>query len=191
MSLEQVLFKEAPIEIIDGDRGKNYPKQDQFTEKGYCLFLNAKNVTSEGFNFTENNFISEERDNLLGKGKLERGDVILTTRGTVGNVALYNEKVPYDNVRINSGMVILRTKKGLINEYLYWVLKSNNFKKQIDSFKSGTAQPQLPISSLNNMEIVLPPIEIQQKIVKILSNIDNKIQNNKNINHNLVTFITI
>lgn len=31
-------------EIIDGDRGKNYPKQEEFLDKGYCLFLNAKNV---------------------------------------------------------------------------------------------------------------------------------------------------
>lgn len=35
--------------IIDGDRGKNYPKQDEFSDTGYCLFLNAKNVTATAF----------------------------------------------------------------------------------------------------------------------------------------------
>ena len=34
-------------EIIDGDRGKNYPKEKDFLDQGYCLFLNAKNVTKE------------------------------------------------------------------------------------------------------------------------------------------------
>ena len=36
-------------EIIDGDRGKNYPNADDFTDDGFCLFLNAKNVTALGF----------------------------------------------------------------------------------------------------------------------------------------------
>ena len=32
-------------EIIDGDRGKNYPHQHEFLDEGYCLFLNTGNVT--------------------------------------------------------------------------------------------------------------------------------------------------
>ena len=39
------------VDFIDGDRGKNYPTFDEFTSTGYCLFLNATNVTSTGFNF--------------------------------------------------------------------------------------------------------------------------------------------
>ena len=185
MSLDIVTFKSAPIEIIDGDRGKNYPKQDEFTDEGYCLFLNAKNITENGFNFDTKMFISEEKDNLLRKGKLQKGDVILTTRGTVGNVAFYSEHIPYNNIRINSGMLILRSKQELDNEFLYWTLKSNYFKKQIYTFQSGTAQLQLPISSLKHIEFYLPPINIQKKIVKILSQIDNKIRILKYINKNL------
>ena len=185
MSLDIVSFESAPIEIIDGDRGKNYPKQDEFTDDGYCLFLNAKNVTEDGFNFDTKMFISEERDNLLKKGKLQKGDVILTTRGTVGNVAFYSKHVPFDNIRINSGMLILRSKHELDSEFLYWTLKSNYFQKQIYSFQSGTAQPQLPISSLNHMEFYLPPFDIQKKIVKILSQIDEKIRLTQEINKNL------
>ena len=152
-------------------------------------FLNAKNVTDDGFNFDTKMFISEKKDNLLRKGKLQKGDVILTTRGTVGNVAFYSEQIPYDNIRINSGMLILRSKKELDNEFLYWTLKSNYFKKQIYTFQSGTAQPQLPISSLNHMEFYLPPINIQKKIVKILSQIDNKIRISKEINKNLEQYL--
>ena len=189
MSLDIVTFKSAPIEIIDGDRGKNYPKQDEFTDEGYCLFLNAKNITENGFNFDTKMFISEEKDNLLRKGKLQKGDVILTTRGTVGNVAFYSEHIPYNNIRINSGMLILRSKQELDNEFLYWTLKSNYFKKQIYTFQSGTAQPQLPISSLKHIEFYLPPINIQKKIVKILSQIDNKIRILKYINKNLEQLI--
>ena len=55
---------------------------------------------------------------ILKKGKLQRGDVILTTRGTVGNVAFYSENIPFDNIRINSGMLILRSKSELSNKFL-------------------------------------------------------------------------
>ena len=186
MSLEITSFKEAPLEMIDGDRGKNYPKQDEFTEDGFCLFLNAKNVTDNGFNFETKMFISQEKDEILKKGKLQRGDVILTTRGTVGNVAFYSEDIHFDNIRINSGMLILRSKSELSNKFLYYVLKSDFFKKQIYTFKSGTAQPQLPISSLNHMKFYLPKINIQKKIVTILSNIDIKIKVLEEINKNLL-----
>ena len=76
-------------EIIDGDRGKNYPKQGEFYPQGYCLFLNTGNVTKEGLTFEENQFITKEKDEALRKGKLKRGDIVYTTRGTVGNAGYY------------------------------------------------------------------------------------------------------
>lgn len=57
-------------EIIDGDRGKNYPHQHEFLDEGYCLFLNTGNVTKAGFSFDSNQFISKEKCDLLRKGKL-------------------------------------------------------------------------------------------------------------------------
>jgi type I restriction enzyme S subunit len=39
------------LKVIDGDRGKNYPNGDDFSPEGYCLFMNAKNVTKNGFSF--------------------------------------------------------------------------------------------------------------------------------------------
>lgn len=49
-------------EIIDGDRGKNYPAANDFSDSGYCLFLNAKNVTLDGFNFENCMYITKEKD---------------------------------------------------------------------------------------------------------------------------------
>ncbi|HGK1393450.1 TPA: restriction endonuclease subunit S [Streptococcus pneumoniae] len=98
------------FDIIDGDRGKNYPKSDELFSEEYCLFLNTKNVTKNGFSFDTKQFITKTKDKLLRKGKLERYDIVLTTRGTVGNVAYYDELIKYKHLRINSGMVILRPK---------------------------------------------------------------------------------
>ncbi len=69
-------------------------------------------------------FITKQKDEILRKGKLCRGDVVLTTRGTIGNMAYYTEKIPFEHIRINSGMVILRMKHEIINE----VFLLNNLK---------------------------------------------------------------
>ena len=42
----EVAFEDAPVEIVDGDRGKNYPKRSDFAEVDHCLFLNTGNVTT-------------------------------------------------------------------------------------------------------------------------------------------------
>ena len=68
------------VNIIDGDRGKNYPKEKDFFDKGYCLFLNTKNVTNRGFNFNTNKYITKEKYNSLRRGKLNRYDIVMTTR---------------------------------------------------------------------------------------------------------------
>ena len=47
---ELVKLQDTSLSIIDGDRGNNYPKSDDFTDNGYCLFLSAKNITKNGFN---------------------------------------------------------------------------------------------------------------------------------------------
>jgi len=62
-------YFEDIFQIIDGDRGVNYPKQSDFYSDGYCLFLNTGNVTNYGFNFERNKFITKEKDKTLRKGK--------------------------------------------------------------------------------------------------------------------------
>ena len=159
-------FDVAPFQIIDGDRGINYPNKEDFSSSGHCLFLNTKNVRFDGFKFDDVEFISAEKDRALRKGKLERGDVLLTTRGTIGNTALYNASVKFENIRINSGMLIFRpdTTK-LSSSYLFHFFQSDNFRLQREAIVSGAAQPQLPIRSLTEAKIPLPPLATQQAIV--------------------------
>ena len=155
----------AVMKIIDGDRGTNYPKKSDFSEAGHCLFLNTSNVRKGAFDFSKCDFVTQEIDSRLRKGKLTKGDVILTTRGTLGNSAHYDNQVPYENVRINSGMVILRANPTLLMpEYLLAILNSGTFIKQVAILTSGSAQPQLPINRLEHINIVLPPIHLQKEI---------------------------
>jgi len=157
------------FDIIDGDRGKNYPKSDELFDEEYCLFLNTKNVTKNGFSFITNQFITETKDKLLRKGKLERYDIVLTTRGTVGNVAYYDESIKYKHLRINSGMVILRPKKPNLNQkFIIHVLRNNNYSRMI----SGSAQPQLPITKLKKILLPLPPLSLQNEFADFVAQVD-------------------
>ena len=168
----QALPMTEVCEIIDGDRGKNYPKQEDFFDEEYCLFLNAKNVTNHGFDFSECMFVTKEKDESLRKGKLKRGDVVLTTRGTLGNLAFYTDAVPYENVRINSGMVILRMNKQIIDEGFF----IEQFRMQVDDIKktiaSGSAQPQLPISTMNKIYVIMPDMKEQKLFSNFVAQVD-------------------
>jgi type I restriction enzyme S subunit len=179
-------LEKAPLDIVDGDRGTNYPNQSEFSSTGHCLFLNAGNVTTNGFNFSDCAFITPEKDSLLRKGKLIRNDVILTTRGTVGNAAFFDDTVPFDHIRINSGMVILRAQTPALDpRYLYFFVRSALFHAQVLALRTGSAQPQLPIRDINRIEIPIPSLGEQQAIACILGALDDKIELNRRMNRTL------
>ena len=179
-------LKEAELEFIDGDRGINYPKKSELLLEGDCVFLNTGNVRQNSFDFSNLDFITKEKDNLLRNGKLQRDDIVLTTRGTVGNVALYSQEVPFSNIRINSGMVIIRVNKNFWHPYfVYLFFQSHLFKKQISRLISGSAQPQLPISILETVSIPQLTLDEQKEIIFNIKSIDQKIQINNQINQEL------
>tara|TARA_R110000868_G_C10972616_1_gene770541 strand:- start:5395 stop:6669 length:1275 start_codon:yes stop_codon:yes gene_type:complete len=153
---------------VDGDRGPNYPKKEEFSKEGFCLYLSTKNVREDRFLFDETIFITKEKDEKLRSGKLQLNDVVITTRGTLGNVALYDSKIPFQHVRINSGMLILRiTNELLSNYYLMKFITSPIFINQLKNKQTGTAQPQIPANILREIEIPLPiTLKEQHQIVQ-------------------------
>ena len=158
------------FQVIDGDRGKNYPKATDFFDEGYCLFLNAKNVTKNGFCFDTVQFITQQKDEQLNKGRVLPEDIILTTRGTVGNIAYCDIKSSHKHMRINSGMVILRSKDIIYDvDFITYVLSNQiNYGKEI----SGSAQPQLPISKLKDIMIPFPEIFLQKDFGYLIKQIN-------------------
>ena len=162
-------IQESPIEIEDGDRGHNYPSAEDLLSSGDCLFLSAKNVTKSGFAFNDCQFISVERDQLLRNGKLLLGDVVVTTRGTVGQMAIFDHNVPFSDIRINSGMFILRSDPDQIgSKYLFEALRQFWFAKQLSSRGSGSAQPQLPIKDFKKFRLPRPSLTEQKSLVTLV-----------------------
>lgn len=174
---EEKTLTDAGITVTDGDRGKEYPNSSEFYDEGDYLFLSAKNVTKKGFLFEETQFISKEKYEKLGKGIVNRGDVVLTTRGTVGQTAYYDDSVQYDFLRVNSGMVTLDCNNSeLESNFFYALTKSSLFKRQVDSLTFGSAQPQLTMKIIKSLKVPLPSIPEQQKIATVLTNADKEIE---------------
>ena len=162
---------DTDIVIEDGDRGKNYPKKSELLKSGYCPFLNNKNIIDDKISLVDSDFITEERHNLLRKGTININDIILTTRGSVGNIGIFNKYLGYEFARINSGMIIIKNKEDFNLMYLYQLLKTPLMKEQYKSMSTGTAQPQLPIKDIKKLKILKPDKSIQDKIGNLLSSI--------------------
>lgn len=173
------------VDIIDGDRGKNYPKKMEMTKEGYCLFLNAGNVTKSGFEFNEREYITKEKDMILRSGKLKRNDIVLTTRGTVGNIAYYDDSVIDKVIRINSGMIILRSDNVSTQHFLYYLLNTHIFKKILSFIVFGSAQPQLTKRDLSKLKFNFPTKKEQEKIGNFFQAIDKKIELQEELIDNL------
>ncbi len=157
-------IKNTSINIEDGDRGKNYPSPSELKSFGYCLFLNNKNIINHKLDLNETYYITKEKCESLGKGLIDFNNIIMTTRGSIGNLLLVNQKFILP-ARINSGMIIFKNFTEYIPKFLYFYFQSNHFQLLLKKNSSGSAQPQIPIKDLENLPVPLLDLNTQQHIV--------------------------
>ena len=157
------------FQIIDGDRGKNYPGTCDFLSNGDVLFLDTGNVRKDGFNFDNKRYIDFNRDKLLRNGRLILGDYVLTSRGTLGNLAYYSQSIynKYPQIRINSAMLILRVMNTIKvnNLYLYITLRSNVINEFMKHNFVGSAQPHITKKEFSSVLLPIPRQLEEQKII--------------------------
>ena len=174
--IRNIKIKHLPIKVIDGDRSNRYPKRSEFQKTG-VLFLNTANIVQNRLDLTQANFISLEKFNEIRKGRLQQFDIVITTRGSIGKVALFN-LTPLTGI-INAQMLILRADSKVIDpKFLFYQLCDNRFQTKLKNFASGAAQPQIPMMDLKEIEIMVLPLSTQRKIAAVLSAYDDLIENN-------------
>ncbi|NOI51557.1 restriction endonuclease subunit S [Vibrio crassostreae] len=165
-------FSSLGIKTIDGDRGKNYPKKDEYLEDGYCLFLGADNVSSNGLMLDKKSFLTREKHEQLGNGVVKYDDLLLIMRGNgTGRVCIYDRVISsYENARINSGLIIIRLNPDFLDKnFALQLMRSSFVIKQFESFMFGSAQPQLTVKILKSLKLPRPALPEQRKIAKTLS----------------------
>ncbi|WP_373560729.1 restriction endonuclease subunit S [Enterococcus faecalis] len=164
------------IKVMDGDRGANYPHDTDFFKDGDTLFLDTGNVTKNGFKFDSVKYITNEKDEQLRAGKLEKNDFVLTSRGTLGNVGFYDEVVYnlHPKIRINSAMLILRnTDEQLSYSYLHTLLKGQLISDFMKKNQVGSAQPHITKSEFLKLNLNVPcNINEQNKIGNFFKSLD-------------------
>ena len=117
--------------------------------------------------------------------KLHKGDSIIARTGNTIGVCTYIE----DDIEsvYNNGLIRLTAKKELARErFLFYLIRSTDCQDYIQSIAYGTStQPNMKIKDFLNFDIIVPTLEIQDKIIAIIDKIEKKIQVNTEINNNL------
>lgn len=152
--------------VINGDRGKNYPAKSTLSNKG-IPFISALNLSKNTVVEDDNLLcLSETQYKNLRNGKLQKDDVVVCIRGSLGKHGVY----PFEKGAIASSLVILRNyyEDIALTEFLTVYLDSPLFFSEIRKYDNGTAQPNLSAKSLELFLIPVPPIAEQKRIaVKI------------------------
>jgi len=160
------------MKFINGDRGKNYPSKKYQLNVG-IPFINAGDLSLDGEITTKGMvYLSDDRFNLLGSGKIELNDILFCLRGSLGKCALNKT---HKRGAIASSLVIMRAeKKKILPKFVLAYLRSGIIKKYIRNTASGTAQPNLSGKTVSNYEIPLPSIEEQELVLNKIENIKKK-----------------
>ena len=152
--------------VLNGDRGKNYPSKAKLSKSG-IPFISAGNLDGKTVIQDENLLcMTEEQYSKLGNGKLQKDDVVVCIRGSLGKHGIY----PFEKGAIASSLVILRNSfaKEVIDKFLMYYLDSPLLFSEIKRYDNGTAQPNLAAKSLEQFLVPLPPLAEQKRIVEKL-----------------------
>lgn len=164
------------ISFGDGNYSSKYPKQEDFVENG-IPFISNKDISNGVINPNDLRYISEQQHNSLTKGHLKENDILISTRANIGDIALVSKQ--FENANINAQLVYIRTNNPkLYTKFLYIMFSSKKFKSIFESFSSGSAQSQLPMHALRQIEIVVPNNEILESFSETVNPIFQKMSDN-------------
>lgn len=165
-------------EIISVKGGKRLPKgHDLITTKTEHKYLRARDIKDGKINFNQPVYISDETYKIIKNYIVNKGELILTIAGTIGEVALVSEEFDKSNLTENAVKIKVNEAK-VSNVFLKYYLKSKSVYDYFQLLASGAAQPKLGIYKILSTKINLPPLPTQQRIAEILSGYDDLIENN-------------
>lgn len=185
MGYETYRIADLIDEIAMGPFGSNI-KVSCFVDSGVPV-LNGSNL--EGFSLSEKEFrfVTKEKADSLNKANAHRGDIVITHRGTLGQIAFIPQDSRYDRYVISQSQFRVRCNDKVLPEYLVYYFHTPIGQHKLLSNASQVGVPALarPSSTFQQIEVVLPELSIQKRVVEIISTIQKKIANNQELNDNL------
>jgi type I restriction enzyme S subunit len=104
----------------------------------------------------------------------KNGDILMSVRAPVGPTNIANL-----DCAIGRGLCSIRAKENQFTMYIYYFL--NHFEKDIEKMGKGSTFSAINKSETETLKIPLPPLQIQQKVVKYLDEISEKIEKVKSV----------
>lgn len=174
------LIEDKILSIGDGYRAKNA----ELAPTG-IPFARVGNIDG-GFNFSEADLFPLDSLHKVGEKIGRPGDVVLTSKGTVGRFAFVRSGTPqfvyspqlsyWRSLDINT----------IDSRFLFYWIQGEEFIEQANGVKSQTDMADyVSLTDQRRMKITLPPVENQRAIARILGALDDKIELNRRMNHNL------
>lgn len=185
MGYETYRIADLIDEIAMGPFGSNI-KVSCFVDSGVPV-LNGSNL--EGFSLSEKTFryVTREKADSLNKANAHRGDIVITHRGTLGQIVFIPQDSKYDRYVISQSQFRVRCNDKVLPEYIVYYFHTPIGQHKLLSNASQVGVPALarPSSTFQQIEVVLPELSIQKRVVEIISTIQKKIVNNQELNDNL------
>lgn len=132
---------------------------------------------------SEYEYVDDETQQSISRYIVNEGDILISVVGTIGLIGIVGATLDGANQTENCDKII--NIVGVMPEYLYYYLKSNFGQEEIRKGTVGAVQPKLPLKNVKDISVFYPSMEEQEKIVAILSAIDEKIETNEAVNNNL------
>lgn len=176
-------------DILDVKGGKRLPKGSSLvTQKTNHPYIRVKDMGSRKIDFTGLEYVPDLIYPKISRYIVNTNDVIVSIVGTIGSIAIIDEAL--NNANLTENCVKLIDNKLVDSIYLYYFLISEIGQFEISKGVVGSTQPKLPIYNIKNIELELPSLPEQKAIAQILSAIDDKIENNLDINKTLEEMAT-
>ena len=189
MSYETYRVTDLIDEIAMGPFGSNI-KVSCFVDSGVPV-LNGSNL--EGFSLSEKafRFVTKENADSLNKANAHRGDIVITHRGTLGQIVFIPQDSRYDRYVISQSQFRVRCNDKVLPEYLVYYFHTPIGQHKLLSNASQVGVPALarPSSTFQQIEVELPELSIQKRVVEIITTIQKKIENNQELNDNLADLL--
>lgn len=186
MKFKEYLIADLIDEIAMGPFGSNI-KVSCFVDSGVPV-LNGSNL--DGFSLSESSFryVTPEKADSLKKAIAHRGDIVITHRGTLGQIVYIPQSSKHDKYVISQSQFRVRCNDKVLPEYLVYYFHTPIGQHKLLSNASQVGVPALarPSSTFQQIQVCLPEVSEQRKVVSIVNAIQDRIANNVAINDNLL-----
>ena len=177
MKWKEVTLGEISSKIGDGLHGT--PKYD---DEGPYYFINGNNLNCGKIIIKDDTKRVGKDEFVKNQKELNEQTILVSINGTIGNVAKYNNELCI----LGKSACYINVIKEVDKEFIYYVLTSANFKRNITNEATGTTIKNVSLKQMREYKFNIPcNISDQRRIASILSSLDRKIELNNKINADL------